>query len=329
MHSPRSLRFGATVLILTSLAGCQQQQAAQAQVAETPRPKADLFVYRGGGCSGRDKLPPFITMLGREPEGIIDFAQTDTWPGMLGSVRWAENCWKGKPYKLAQSVPMLLSQGTTLAEGAAGAYDRHFEEFGRILVAGGNGDAYLRIGWEFNGDWYPWAAAKDPEAFKVYFKRIATIFRRTPGSHFKIVWNPAQGKQQIAPDTVYPGDDAVDIIALDLYNRSWRAGDKADPEVRWRHHVDEPYGLDWLRTFAAQHSKPIALPEWGTGTSPDGQGMGDDPVFITRMGAWIAANNVAFTGYWDYPAPDFNAEISGGKAPKSAKAFRAIFGPGE
>lgn len=272
-------------------------------------------------------MPAFITMLGRPPEGIVSFAQRDTWEGMLGSVRWSTRCWKGQPYRLAQSVPMLLDKGTTLAEGAAGAYDQHFEDFAQILVDAGQGNAYLRIGWEFNGSWFPWAARKDPEAFKVYFKRIADIFRRTKGANFKIVWNPARGKQQIEPDSVYPGDDAVDIIALDLYNQSWRPEDKADPEVRWRNHVVQPYSLDWLRTFAAAHGKQIAIPEWGTGTSPNGRGMGDDPLFISNMAKWIRANNVAFTGYWDYPASDFDSEISDGGAPESAAAFGAAFGP--
>lgn len=287
---------------------------------------AALFVYRGGGCTGRDKMPAFVEMLGREPDGIVAFAQRDSWDGMLGSVRWSLRCWKGHDYKLAQSVPMLLNKGTTLAEGAAGKYDRHFEDFARLLVENGRADAYLRIGWEFNGGWFPWAAKKDPESFKAYFRRIAGIFRKAEGARFKIVWNPARGKHQIEPDKLYPGDDVVDVIALDLYNQSWRPEDKADPKVRWRNHVVQPYSLDWLRTFAAKHGKPIAIPEWGTGTSPNGRGMGDDPVFIREMANWIAANNVVFTGYWDYPASDFNAEISGGGAPLSARAFRDAFG---
>lgn len=287
---------------------------------------AQLFVYRGGGCTGRDKMPAFVEMLDRKPDGIVAFAQRDSWEGMLGSVRWSMRCWKGHDYRIAQSVPMLLNSGTTLAEGVAGKYDRHFEDFANILIENGRADAYLRIGWEFNGEWFPWAAKKDPEAFKAYFRRIANIFRNAKGARFQIVWNPARGKHQIKPDTVYPGDDVVDVIGLDLYNQSWRPEDKADPAVRWHNHVVQPYSLDWLRSFAAAHGKPIAIPEWGTGTSPNGRGMGDDPVFIREMAKWIAANNVVFTGYWDYPASDFNAEISGGKAPQSAEAFRAAFG---
>lgn len=287
---------------------------------------AELFVYRGGGCTGLDRMPGFVEMAGRQPDGIIAFTERTSWQNMLNSVTWSANCWAKTPYRTAQAVPLLLDKGTSLAEGASGAYDRHFERLARLLVAKGRADAYLRIGWEFNGDWYAWSAAKDPEAFVRYFRRVVGIFRSVPGQKFRIVWNPARGKHKIAPDEVYPGDDVVDVIGLDLYNSSWRKEDAADPETRWRNHLVQPYGLNWLRDFAARHGKPIALPEWGTGRSPNGQGMGDDPIFITRIGEWIKANNVVFHGYWDYAAPDFNAEISGGRQPLSAKAFRAAFG---
>lgn len=313
-----------------STTACSDPGAARQTDAATDASvhgRAQLFVYRGGGCTGRERMPAFVAMLGRQPDGVIAFAERGSWPAMLNSVRWSMRCWKGAPYRIAQSVPMLLDKGTSLAEGAAGAYDAQFEELARILIESGHNDAYLRIGWEFNGGWYPWAAQKDPEAFKAYFRRIALIFRRAEGAQFKIVWNPARGRQQIAPDSVYPGDDVVDIVALDLYNQSWRPEDKADPQVRWRNHVVQPYSLDWLARFAALHNKPIAIPEWGTGTSPNGHGMGDDPLFIANMAGWIKANNVAFTGYWDYKAGDFDAELSDGGAPASAQAFRENFGP--
>ena len=291
-----------------------------------PAAAQELFVYRGGGCTGRDRLPAFIAMAGREPDGVVAFTERTSWKNMLNSVNWSMNCWAGTGYRVSQAVPMLLDSGTTLAEGADGAYDQHFAELGRALVAKGRADAYLRIGWEFNGDWYAWSAAKDPQAFVRYFRRIVGIFRSVPGQQFKIVWNPARGAHKIAPDKVYPGDDVVDVIGLDIYNSSWRKED-ADPEVRWRNHLTQPYSLDWLRDFAAQHNKPIALPEWGTGTSPNGQGQGDDPLFIRRMAEWIEANNVVYHAYWDYAAPDFNAELSGGRQPLSAAAFGEVFGP--
>lgn len=289
-------------------------------------PSAEVFVYRGAGCTGRDRMQSFEKLLGRPADGITEFTEQSDWAHMISSVNWALGCWAGKPYRLSQSVPMLMAKGTTLKQGAAGEYDKHFVALGKLLVAKGYPDAYLRIGWEFNGGWYPWAAAKDPEAFKTYFRRIAQAFRSVPGQRFRIVWNPAQGQQQIAPDKVYPGDDVVDVIALDLYNQSWRPQDADDPQARWDNLVSQPFGLAWLRDFAGRRGKPIALPEWGTGTRPDGHGWGDDPLFMRNMAAWIAANNVIYHTYWDYNAGDFNGEISTGRQPKAAAEFRAGFG---
>lgn len=286
----------------------------------------ELFVYRGPGCTGRDRLPSFIAIAGRAPDGVTEFTERSAWQNMLNSLNWSSSCWSRTDYRISQAVPMLLDQGTTLREGASGAYDQYFAQFGRTLVSKGKGNAYLRIGWEFNGDWYAWSAAKDPEAFVQYFRRLVGIFRAVPGQKFQIVWNPSAGQNKIAPDRVYPGDDVVDVIGMDLYNTSWRKED-ADPEVRWRNHLTQPYSLNWLREFAAQHKKPIAFPEWGTGTSPNGQGQGDDPIFIRRMAEWIKANNVVYQAYWDFPASDFNAELSGGRQPLSASAFREVFGP--
>jgi Glycosyl hydrolase family 26 len=286
---------------------------------------ADIYVYRGAGCTGRDRMASFTKLLGRPAAGVIEFTEQSDWPHMLTSVRWALGCWRGTPYRLAQSVPMLV-KGTTLKQGAAGAYDQHFVALGKLLVEMGHSDAFLRIGWEFNGGWYPWAAARDPDAFKLYFRRIVAALRTVPGQRFKIVWNPAQGTQQIAPERVYPGDDVVDVVALDLYNQSWRPQDRLSPQLRWQNLVDQPHGLAWLRTFATKHRKSIAIPEWGTGTRPDGHGFGDDPLFIANMARWIATNDVVFHGYWDYKAGDFDGELSTGRQPKAAAAFRRAFG---
>jgi Glycosyl hydrolase family 26 len=286
----------------------------------------EIFVYRGAGCTGRDRMESFETLLGRNADGVTEFAEQSDWSHMLTSIDWALGCWAGKKYRLSQSVPMLMQSGTSLEEGAKGAYDQHFEALGRLLVKRGHADAYLRIGWEFNGGWYKWSAAQNPEAFKRYFRRIVTAFRAVPGQKFKIVWNPAQGEQQIAPDKVWPGGDVVDVIALDLYNQSWRPQDKKDLQARWDYLVSQPYGLAWLSTFAKAQGKPVALPEWGTGQRPDGHGGGDDALFIRNMAKWITANDVAYHGYWDYPASDFNGEISTGQQSASADAFRQGFG---
>lgn len=292
-----------------------------APVAEASAAGAAAYVYRGAGCTGKARMAPFTALLGRKPQGVIEFAENSDWQHMLDSIGWAAGCWAGTP--MAQSVPMLMSTGT-LAEGARGDYDAQFVALGKLLVAKRQPNAMLRIGWEFNGNWYRWSAANDPENFKIYFRRIVAALRSVPGQSFRIIWNPAIGQQAIGADLAYPGDDVVNYIALDVYNQSWWPQD-VDPQVRWNRIVQQPYGLDWLKTFAAKHRKRIMIPEWGTGTRPDGHGWGDDPLFVSNMAAWFTANNVLMHGYWDYQAPDFDGELSDGGQPNAAAAFKSAF----
>ena len=42
----------------------------------------------------------------------------------------------------------------------------------------GFADATIRLGWEFNGNWFAWAASNDPAAFITYWQRIVTAMLR-------------------------------------------------------------------------------------------------------------------------------------------------------
>ena len=87
----------------------------------------------------------------------------------------------------------------------------------------------VRIGWEFNGNWMPWAASKDPESYKRYFRRIVEIMRRAPGQRFQFEWCPNHGRKDMDPTEAYPGDDVVDIIGMDVYAETWDAS-TSDPD---------------------------------------------------------------------------------------------------
>lgn len=286
---------------------------------------AELAVYKGAGCDGVKRISGFETWLGRRADRVIDFLDGKNWAAMTGSAKWIAQCWQKAGYKLALSIPMLPSdKSATLADGKSGSLDQHFVEIGKILVENGHADSILRIGWEFNGAWYPWAAAKDPDSFVAFWRRIVTAMRSVPGNRFRFDWNPTIGGPKIAPDRVYPGDDVVDIIGLDVYNQSW-APRRNDPAVRWDEKVNGPYGLKWHRDFARAHNKPRSFPEWGTGTRRDGHGFGDDPAFVRNMHEWISAEDVVYHGYWDYHASDFNGELSTGQFPVAAAEFRRLF----
>jgi hypothetical protein len=283
-----------------------------------------LFVYRGAGCGGRDRLPAFERFAGVEVQGVTDFIDFRSWDHFDRSVVWIADCWKRSKKALSLSIPMLVRDGSTLEQGARGDFDAHFARAAEVLVERGFGAAYLRLGLEFNGNWFPWKAEAAPEAYVAYFRRIAGIFRQAKGAHFKVVWNPNIGRMSIEPDRVYPGDEHVDVVAQDVYNPATPGRDET-LEGRWGYVRSQPYGLVWLADFAKAHHKPMAFPEWGTGLRPDGFGGGDDPHFVRQMAAWIRQHDVAFHSYFDYRA-DYDSQISDGHFPKTAQAFVEEFG---
>lgn len=283
-------------------------------------------VYLGAGCDGTKRLPAYTAWLGRTPDRALEFLDNSSWENMLNAAKWASGCWLKTGLSMTYSVPMLVRTGGTLAEGASGAYDSNFRRLAAILIAAGHSDAIIRIGWEFNGNWYQWAASKDPGSWVAYWRRIVLAMRSAPGARFKFDWCPAIGTLAIAPEKVYPGDDVVDIIGLDVYNQSWIVN-WSDPEARWKDFLDGKNGLTWHRNFALAHAKSIAYGEWGTGTRPDGHGGGDDPLFVERMAAFIALPGVLYHDYWEYTAADYDSKLSTGKFPLAAEAFLKAYRP--
>jgi hypothetical protein len=286
---------------------------------ETANAEAPLGIYAGAGCSGRDKLPAFATWLGRKPDRVLEFM---SWQTMNENSTWSMMCWRNGGIKaITYSLPMLPEDGSaTLAQGAAGQFDTVFKNFGATLVAQGYPEAVIRIGWEFNGDWYAWAAGKDPQSWITYWRRIVTAMRSVPGAKFKFDWCPGGGRTTFLAENAYPGDAYVDYIGTDVYNQSWDPNVDT-PEERWNEQVNGMHGLKWHAEFAAAHGKPMSFPEWGTGTREDGHGAGDDPMFIEQMAEWIAAHNVVYHDYWDYDNSHFQGRISDNGQPRSAAAF--------
>ena len=301
--------------LLAALASLATYAAALTQAnAEVP-----LGVYEGAGCEGASKLAAFHAWLGRKPDRVLEFM---TWQTMTENSPWSMNCWRAAGItSITYSLPMLPEDGSaTLAQGAAGEFDAIFRNVASTLVAKGYSNAVIRIGWEFNGEWYAWAASKDPASWIAYWRRIVTVMRSVSGAKFKFDWCPGNGWSAFLAQDAYPGDAYVDIIGLDVYNQSWNPN-ATTPELRWHDQVHQRHGLKWHAEFAAAHGKPLSFPEWGTGTRADGHGSGDDPLFIDQMSEWIVSHDVAYHDYWDYDHPHFSGRISDNGQPKSAAAF--------
>ena len=294
-----------------------------ASSAAASSPSNTLGVFRGAvntpGVAGWE------FWLGRPAYRVLDFLARESWDKIAAPTWWVDG-WSRSPYngRVVYSVPMLPDTPSSLAAGAGGAYDHYFERLAQLLVARGQGGATIRLGWEFNGDWYRWNAAVDPAAFVTYWRRIVTAMRRPPGEAFKFDWCTNLGRGTIPPDSVYPGDAYVDFIGADVYDHGWRPGYQ-DPALRWQELVDQPYGLTWLSNFGRAHGKPLSIPEWGLVLRTDGHGGGDNPQFVRRMHDWIAGNDVAYHSYFEVDTGT-PIRLMTGTFPLAAAEFRRLFG---
>ncbi|HZF15735.1 MAG TPA: glycosyl hydrolase [Steroidobacteraceae bacterium] len=309
--------FATLIVFVISMAAAPVTAAVRVPVP------AGLGVYEGAGCDGVAQLKKFESWYGGKANQVIDFL---AWSMLETRSVWLPKCWKDAGRKaVVFSVPMLPGDGhTTLADGASGKFDKLFRDYAAVLQKYGYGTAVIRIGWEFNGDWYPWAAGKDPTSWIKYWRRIVTAMRSVPGTSFQFDWCPAAGWTRFRAADAYPGDAYVDVIGLDVYNISWDPKVKT-PEQRWSALTYAMQGLRWHRDFAASHGKAMSFPEWGTGKRGDKLGGGDDPYFIEHMADWMHDNPVLYHNYWDYAHAYFNGKLSDGHQPKSGAAFIESF----
>jgi hypothetical protein len=284
--------------------------------------RAPFGAYRG--AFNRDGVAQFERWLGRDVGWALDFLANADWNSIASPAAWARE-WRDSPYRIVYSVPLIPSSGGSLQEGASGAYNHHFAALARGLVSHGEGDAVLRLGWEFNGAWSPWTAKDDPAAFIEYWRQVVRTMRSVSGAQFEFDWCPTAGPAAMPADLAYPGDEYVDYIGLDAYDVVSIAG-LTDLERRWRELLMQPFGLLWHREFAREQAKPMSYPEWGVWLRADGLGGGDNPHYVEQMHEWIEANDVAYHMYFDYDAPDGEHRLDGGQFPRAAAAFLRLFG---
>ena len=208
--------------------------------------------------------------------------------------------WQGSGYRLVLGVPILPGTGS-LAQGAAGDYDRYFTTLAQNLVSDGEANAILRLGWEFNGSWYPWYVQSSTDAanFDKFWQHIVTTMRAVPGEQFKFLWNAERGHRHEL--FTRPGLSRQRLCGLRRHRRLRRIlGDARTPAAAWSNQLTQQWGLNWLATFAAANGKPIAIPEWSVSIRSDGGGMGDDPAFVANMADWFVAHNVAFDDIFSF-----------------------------
>ena len=305
--------------------------AATAVTASAADPRTTLGVYAGSGRA--DAVGAFEQRLGRPLGFVSEYFSKRSW-SELTDVGWSVAQWAPSrdPRRMVYTVPMLPDEGGTLAEGAVGAYNHHFQALAQRLVAAGHGAATLRIGPEFNGSWFRWSmrGPRGGATFAAYWRQIVTTMRSVAGASFKFDWCPNAassyvGGTQLDAESAWPGDAYVDYVGLDVYDMNWSPA-HSDAAARWKEIVTRRNGLRWQRAFAAAHGKQITFGEWGLAHRDDGKGGGDSAYFIERMYEWIRAGDVAYHLYFDFSDGSTDATLFAGRSPKASQRFVALFG---
>ncbi|HVJ53195.1 MAG TPA: glycosyl hydrolase [Aliidongia sp.] len=301
--------------LITSLIGI-------AFLATRPAAATEIGLYAGAGCDGVAHLATYNAWLGSPAVHVTENFDQSTWAALKSDAGWSIGCYASvrNSVSMTFSIPMLPGDGvSTLAKGAAGAYDATFTSIAQSLVSAGFATTTVRIGWEMNGNFQPWASYKDNTNFIAYYQRIVKLMKAVTGARFQFEWCPNVGTGSLAPDQSYPGDAYVDIIGMDVYEGHYSAGD-ALAAARWNWYVTEPFGLQWQVTFAKAHMKRLSLPEWGCCSN----NAGDDPYFVNQIAAWLTANSYLYADYWDSNAV-YVGQLSNNQYPLAGGAYKADF----
>jgi hypothetical protein len=195
---------------------------------------------------------------------------------------------------LEVSFPLLSIFGESndlddMAQAASGAYDSTYTEMAGALAGWKNPLLSVRIGWEFNGNWYKWSNGVGTNAtyanYVAAFQRAAAIVR-TKNPNVLVQWCIAWGQPD--PTPYWPGaydpktnPGGVDVVSMDFYQANisqyndmgntstWAMAQSGTPS-------SGPIVLDWMITFAQKENVNVALSEYGAG-APGSKGIGSGP----------------------------------------------------
>jgi len=261
-------------------------------------------------------IQQFEKWLGCPVPHLMVFTDQASWEG-IGWPQWFIDQFRALDRPVLWSVAMIPKHAS-LKDSATGAYNRYYVSAAQALAKTKpwpDGTIRVRLGWELNGNWFPWAARGKEKEFVATFRHIVNSFRSV-SDKFRFEWNINYG-ESMDPLKAYPGDDYVDIIGMDFY---WKHEYlPSDPVKAFEAIRDNRYGLRFIEDFAAKRGKPTAYSEWGI------QGDNAAP-FLRMLRDWISQHNVLYTNYWNHDA-DYAGLLSSSRWPASEAAFREAFCP--
>jgi mannan endo-1,4-beta-mannosidase len=199
---------------------------------------------------------------------------------------------------------------TLIANGAFDSYLNDMAVRFRHWLAGpdgvyGNGDdrrVYIRLAHEMNGTWYAWSETtgknwqtgqprpgngNSPGSYVAMWRHVFAIFRAKglDASHVQWIWcvNNADMKGSQPAEHYYPGDDYVDWVGIDGYNKN-----KQSPEDVFD---------DMIQRVTSLTSKPLGILEVGVGKGNQSEGYRNK--WIESAYEYFAHTNVKMVVYFN------------------------------
>ena len=262
---------------------------------------------------------------GAAPDVALTYTFREDWDAIIRMPR-VYHRWRDLPRHLTLviSVAMIPDTGATLAECAAGEYDAKWRAFGRGLADAKLADrTVVRLGWEFNGLWVPWAATR-PRHYVACWRRVVDSAEiAAPGLLWDWCVNRGISSVGIDPRKSYPGDAYVDIVGIDSFD----GYPPATTAKGWEEQAESRYGLQFWADFARRHRKGFSVPEWAvfSGESWGGNGGGDNAAYIRRMFAFFRRNAdvLTYETYFNEPDPYQAGAVE--LNPRAAREYRRQF----
>ncbi|MBV9580954.1 MAG: hypothetical protein JO057_20425 [Chloroflexi bacterium] len=268
------VRRGVFALVVVSLLITVAVPRSSAQSLDQSVSGVELGIYQPGLPDDSSKLDSYEQRTGRRLAIVHWYAQWAGWKGAFNLADFQAVAARGsiplitwEPWTgVAQSPPD--PNWSLRAAILSGRSDAYIESWARGLAAYG-GPVLLRFAHEMDDQpVYPWSVGNNDNTSADYvaaWHYVRAIFARFHADNVQWVWNPntlgdATPERYLATyQALYPGDDAVDWIGLDIFNTG--------PNLDWGRPRWQSFEQALAAPYAAITSisrKPVILPEVGS-----------------------------------------------------------------